>query len=275
MNQQNGKIISEYLLNLEGRFFMGLWTFAHFYNIIPAFIIYSLIAVVIRKKLSFKDERFKYRVFKVLSITLLILEAIKQITTAVGGYDLYSLPFHYCSIFLYVLPLHAFYRGKHKKAVDAITVSCCAALFLFMLVMPAVVYPDSAVTGFFDDYTSMHTVIFHHLVSIYFLLMMAFDVCQFEPKYDLKVIAVFLSLFMTVAIILSFALETNFQNLYRCNLAPVEEIRLAMVASIGWLGHAIYVAVLFVLTILFTYAAYFLCRAVLRLAEKFSVEKNR
>jgi hypothetical protein len=247
---------------------MGLWTLTHFYNIIPAFAIYILAAVAVRRYLSGRDEGFKYRILKALAVTLLILEAIKQVSCAVGGYDLYSLPFHYCSIFLYVLPIHAFYRGKYKRAVDAITLATCASLCLFMLVMPAVVYSQDAVRGFFDDYTSMHTVLFHHLVNIYFFAMLGMRLYSFEPRRDLKPVGIFLAVYVIVATVMSFLLETNFHNLYRCNLEPVENIRLALVEAIGWPGHAIYVAVMFIMTIIFAYAAYALTRVILSFFEK-------
>ncbi len=253
---------------------MGLWTLTHFFNIIPAFIVYIVLAFLLAKPFSKMDEKKRLIPFKALALILLVLEVMKQIKSFEGGYDLYSLPFHYCSLFLYLLPLHSFYHGKYKKAVDAATLACTSSLFLFMLIMPAVVFPESAITGFFSGFMDTHTILFHYLVCIYFLLMLSAGFYRFEPKYDLKVVTVFLAAYVMLATILSFTLKTNYQNLYRCHLAMVEEIRLAMVASIGWLGHAIYVAVLFVLTILFAFLSYYLTKWILALIANSSKKSN-
>ena len=119
---------------------MGLWTKEHFYLIVPSFIVFIIFAVIFGKYMKNKSEKVKYLPLQIITIILLALEFMKQGYNMKGGYDLYALPFHYCSLFLYLLPVHSFYKGKYKKTTDAITLSCLASLFLFMLVMPDVVF---------------------------------------------------------------------------------------------------------------------------------------
>lgn len=254
---------------------MGLWTKLHFVTIIPAFIVFIVIAVLMGKWLKDKDERIKYVPFRILAGLILILEVIKQVDSFVDGYDLYALPFHYCSLFLYLLPLHAFYKGKYKKTVNTTAFGCCASLFFFMLVMPAIVYGESSIESYTTEFLSFHTVTFHNVVCLYFLLMLTLKAYETDTKRDLKVLAVFFSVYVTIAAVLSQVLKVNFHNLYKCNLAIVEELRLALIAQIGWPGQLIYVAALFVGTILFAYISYFAVKGILYLIDKATHIKSK
>ena len=248
---------------------MGLWTELHALTILPAFVVYIVIALIIARLVRGKSERVKYIPLQIITVMLLILEIIKQIVSVENGvYNLYSLPFHYCSLFLYLLPFHSFYKGNHRKIVNSAAFGCLASLFFFMLVMPAVVYSDGAISGLADNFMSFHTVVFHNLVCLYFLLVVAMKLYEFNRSLDLKVMAVFLAIYVVIATVLSHTLEVNFHNLYRCNLAIVEDIRLQIIEAIGWAGQVIYVVVMFILTILFAYAAYFLTQLVLSLISR-------
>ena len=248
---------------------MGLWTKEHFYLIIPSFIVFIIFAILLGKLFKNKSEKVKYIPLQIISVTIIVLEVLKQIFSVTeNGYDLYSLPFHYCSLFLYLLPLHSFYKGKYKKTADAISISCLASLFLFMLVMPNIVFTAERITNCFDAFLNFHTVVFHLLVCLYFLLTLSFKLYEFDVKKDLKATAIFLAVYVIFATIMSFSLKVNFHNLYRCNLQMVEDIRLAMMDAIGIFGHIIYVFVLFILTIFFAFAAYFATKGILGLIKK-------
>ncbi|MBR5899943.1 MAG: YwaF family protein [Clostridia bacterium] len=246
---------------------MGLWTKEHFITIIPAFIVMIIVGLLLGRLLKDKDEKVKFLPLQIISVILLALEFMKQGYNAKGGYDLYALPFHYCSLFLYLLPLHSFYRGKYRKAVNSATLGCLASLFLFMLVMPDIVYSANNIKECFKNFGSFHTVIFHNLVCLYFVLTLSLKLYEFNVKKDLKVMAIFLAIYVVIATILSLSLKVNFHNLYKCNLGMVEDIRLAMVGAIGFAGHMIYVCILFVLTILFAYGAYFAAKGVVALIK--------
>ena len=53
----------------------------------------------------------------VLAVILLLLEVGKQTLSIMRGYSLYHIPLHYCSLFIFMLPVMAFYRGKHMDKV--------------------------------------------------------------------------------------------------------------------------------------------------------------
>ena len=247
---------------------MGLWTKEHFYLIIPSFIVFIVFGVFLGKALKDKSEKVKYLPLQIITLVLLALEFMKQGYNLKGGYDLYALPFHYCSLFLYLLPFHSFYKGKYKKITDNMSLSCLASLFLFMLVMPDVVFSAGNIRGCFETFSSFHTVVFHLLVSLYFVLTVSLKLYNFDVKKDLKVTAIFLAIYVIIATIMSFSLKVNFHNLYKCNLGMVEDIRLKVMEAIGIFGHILYVVILFFLTILFAYAAYFATKGVLKLVSK-------
>ena len=245
---------------------MGLWTITHLYQIVPTFLVFALLSVLAAKLMTKCKQSLKYIPLKVIALTLLIMEVGKQIYSFSndGTYDLYSLPFHYCSLFLYLLPFHAFYHGRLSHITNAAAFTCLASLALDMLLMPAVIYSDGNILNFFNSYGDFHTVAFHNLVVFYFMLTIALKLYEFRPVRDLKTVSVFLAVYVTVAAILSYSLKVNFHNLYKCNIGFIEDVRLAVIAKVGILGTIIYVTLLFILTILFAYAAYFLARLVVK-----------
>jgi len=245
---------------------VGAWTFTHFYQIAPTLLVLVIVSILAAKALGKQKQSKKYIPLQIIAVLLLVLEVAKQINaiTADGVYDLYALPFHYCSLFLYLLPLHAFYRGKYKHITDAATFGCLASLTLLMLLMPAIIYSEESIKGFFISFGDFHTVIFHHLVILYFMLTVALKLYELRTKHDLVVMSVFLAVYVSIATVLSYALKVNFHNLYRCNIPFVEELRLAVIARIGTWGSVLYVSILFVLTILFAAASYFLARLVIK-----------
>ncbi len=254
---------------------MGLWTKEHFFLIIPSFIVFIVFGVILGKLLKNKSEKIKYIPLQIITLILLALEFMKQgYNIRDNGYDLYALPFHYCSLFLYLLPFHSFYKGKYKKFTDAVSLSCLASLFLFMLVMPDVVFSAGNIKGFSQSFSSFHTVVFHLIVCLYFVLTLSLKLYDFDVKKDLKATAIFLAIYVVIATIMSFSLKVNFHNLYKCNLGMVEDIRLALMEVIGIFGHILYVVVLFFLTILFAFAAYFATKGVLKLISKISNKKK-
>ena len=256
---------------------MGPWTLPHFYQIVPTFLILAPLSVLIAKLLSGCKRKIKYIPLQVISTLLLVLEVIKQINAASqdGSYDLFALPFHYCSLFIYLLPLHSFYHGKHSRITDATSFGILSALMLFMILMPSVVYTDENIIHFFDSYRDFHTVFFHNLVVFYFMLTLALKLYEFDVKRDLTIIGVFLSIYVVIASILAYSLKTNFHNLYRCNIGFIEDMRLCMVEKIGVFGTLIYVSGLFIATILFTFAAYGLSKLFVKTTEKLNVKNSK
>lgn len=247
---------------------MGLWTREHFIAIIPAWVVFIGIAILLRRLLAGRDDRVRRIPLQVITAVILVLEVIKQVKSLIEGYDLYFLPFHYCSLFLYLIPLHSFLRGRAREWIAPVTAACGASLVLFMAIVPTVVYSAENVLHITTEFISFHTVVFHHLVCLYMFCAVALGDFRFDTRRDLRKTAIFLAIYVAVATALSFALDVNFHNLKHCNFALVEDVRVALVGAVGWLGQAVYDAVLFVMTIVFAYLSYGVLRLVLRLIDK-------
>ena len=92
---------------------MELWTAEHAKTLLPAVAVMILIAGILRPVLK-KDEKIRMIPIQILTCVLLVMEVGKQVLSLVQGYDLYCLPFHFCSLFLYVMPVMSFYKGKYR-----------------------------------------------------------------------------------------------------------------------------------------------------------------
>ena len=115
---------------------MELWTPEHTMTLLPALTVMLIIALGLRLLLGNKSTKVRMIPIQIIACLLLLLEVGKQAVSFSRGYDLYHLPFHFCSLFLLVLPMMAFYRGKHQNAVNAISASVCTSLLLLMLIYP-------------------------------------------------------------------------------------------------------------------------------------------
>lgn len=249
---------------------MGPWTLTHLYQIVPTFVISAALSIFVAKAMRNAKDKLKYIPLQVIAVLLLILEVIKQIYNIkeYEAQNFYAIPLHYCSLFIYVLPFHAFYRGKHRQITDAVAFSCLASLMIFMILMPTVVYTDGDIKSFFRLFEGFHTVLFHNLVVLYFMLTLALKLYSFDTRRDLISIGVFLSVYVTVAAIFAYTLKTNFHNLYRCNINFIENVHLRLVESLGIFGTLLYVLALFIATILFTFASYCLARLFIKATDK-------
>lgn len=259
-----------FLSSEKSEIIVELWTLTHLFQIIPTFTLFAILSVIAAKTLGRCKRQIKYIPLKIIAALLLALEVIKQICSIGedGVYDLYSLPFHYCSLFLYLLPLHAFYRGKHSHIIDIAAFGCLATLSFDILLMPSVIYDENDIQNFFNNFLDFHTVIFHNLVILYFMLSVALKLYEFNTKHDIKVIGIFISVYIPIAAVLSYSLKVNFHNLYECSVGFLEDAHVSLVNSLGIFGTLIYVGSVFALTLLFTFASYFVARYVINRINK-------
>ena len=86
---------------------MQLWTKEHALTLLPAIALMLIAAFFLRKWLINKPLKTRMIPFQILTVILLLLEVGKQGLSLYQGYDLYCLPFHYCSLFIFALPAMA------------------------------------------------------------------------------------------------------------------------------------------------------------------------
>lgn len=251
---------------------MELWTRQHAITLLPSLAVMLLIAAGLRLWLGKKSFRVRMIPIQIVATTLFLLEIGKQALSLKQGYDLYCLPFHFCSLFIFMLPLMAFYRGKYQQQVFAVTSALCASVFALMLIYPNLIYGAWNIQDYFKGYFDFHTVTFHNLVMLAFLLIVALQVHTPAPKGEIKATMWFVAGFCIVSASMAHILKVNFANYYTCNIPVLETVRLAVQAAVGKLPATLfYVAIVSALNFVFVYGAYWfyrLCRNLTATKEK-------
>ena len=248
---------------------MVLWTPTHISTLLPAIIVMIAIAAVLRITLGKKDIKIRMIPFQVISCLIVLLEIGKQVMSLKNGYDLYHLPFHFCSLLIFLPFAMSFYRGKYESSVRCITTAAAAATFILTAIYPDLIYSAQNVREFTTDFFSFHTVAFHNVVMLLFMLIPALDLHQPAPKGEIKKIQLFILGYCAVAASMAHLLKTNFNNFYTCNIAPLETVRQIVAAVMGEAAAAIlYVLIVTVLDVLFVSGAYCFYRLVYRLLNK-------
>ncbi|MBQ9780216.1 MAG: YwaF family protein [Clostridia bacterium] len=243
---------------------MELWTSEHIKTLLPEIGVMIVLAVILRLWLGKKDLSVRMIPLQIVACLLLLLEIGKQTVSLVKGYNLYHLPFHFCSLLLLALPVMAFYRGKHRQVVYGVVSALCASVFLLMAIYPNLIYPAGDVQNFFNGYFHFHTVVFHNLAMFSFMLIVALDPQgTVNTKREVKALSVFVAGFGVVAATMAHLLKTNYANMYTCNIPVLEELRKTVGEAIGTVPTQIlYVTIVCVLQIGFTLMAYWFYRLV-------------
>lgn len=250
---------------------MELWSKEHIKTLLPALLIMIALSALFRFLLGKKSLNVRMIPIQIIAVLLILLEIGKQALSFKNGYDLYHIPLHYCSLFLFTLPVMAFYKGKHRQTVYGVTAGVCGALFLLMLIYPALIYSSGNIKEFFTNYFSMHTVAFHNLVMFAFLLIVALQVHTPRTKVEIKGVIGFTSAFCVVSSVMAQVLKTNFANFYTCNIPPLEALRLNIQAVLGyWPTQILYILIVSVLTVLFTVMSYYVYKGLRSLTAKHS-----
>ena len=245
---------------------MELWTAEHGKTLLPALGAMLLFSFLLGRFLRKKDLRCRMIPLQVIACLLVALELGKQALSLHEGYDLYNLPFHFCSLFIFALPVMAFYRGRHQQTVYAVVSSLCGAVFLLMMLYPNLIYSADAIRGFFKDYMDFHTVAFHNLILLSFLLILTLQVHTPQKTGERKALLVFILCFCAVSATMAQVLKTNFNNFYACNIPILEQVRAGLQPVLGYgLTQGLYVAIVTVLDVLFVQLAYGVYRLLRRI----------
>lgn len=254
---------------------MELWTAEHAKTLPPAIAVMILLAVILRKFLK-NDEKLRMIPIQILTCVLLAMEVGKQALSLAQGYDLYCLPFHFCSLFLYVMPVMSFYKGKHRHAVFTISTAVCASVFLLMLIYPNLIYSAGNIQNFFGDYFDFHTVAFHNIALFLFILILALEIHVPAPKGDNKPIIIFILCFCVVSASMAHLLKTNYANYYSCNIPILEEVRLSVQGVLGALpATLLYISIVSALNVgfaLMSYQIYRFLRFILNKKAKAAIQ---
>ena len=247
---------------------MQLWTPEHLKTLLPALLVMVVLTLLLRLLLKDKPLRIRLIPLQIIAVILLLLEVGKQISSFLrpDGYDLYHIPLHFCSLMLVALPALAFYRGKYARLVAGVACGLTSAVFLLTVIYPNLIYSAWDIENYFLNYFAFHTVTFHNLVLFAYMLLPALQL-HTPGKHEVRSSAAFVGVYCIIASIVSHALKTNYNNLYQCNIPPLESVRLTVSDAIGYVPTQIlYVLVVTCLDIAFVIGAYWfyrLCRKLL------------
>ena len=237
---------------------MELWEPQHVKTLLPSFFVMLILGVALRIWLGKKSEKIRMIPLQVCTIFLLVIEVVKQVKSFEGGeYNLYSLPLHFCSLFLYMLPLMSFYHGKYTQQVRAITTTVCSSLFVLMMIYPALIYGGGNIDNFFNGFLDFHTVAFHTVATFTFVIIVALDLYIPDFKKDAKAIFVFIACYCFIAGIAAQILQTNYNNFYHCNIPPLQSLKEAVESVLGYsFAQGLYVVIVSIVDLAFTHGAY-------------------
>ena len=252
---------------------MELWSPQHVKTLLPSLIAMIAVGALLRLFLIKKSERIRFIPFQIIAVFIFVIEVIKQIKefTSPTGYDLYSIPLHFCSLFIFMLPLMAFYNGKHKDKVRGITTALSGSLFLLMTIYPNLIYSGAAIENCFNDFWDFHTTFFHVFATFEFILIIALDLHKPNVKKDMVAILIFILCYCVIAGVMAQVLKTNFNNFYKCNVPPLENVRLSVKASIGnGIGQTLYVVIVTIADVIFVSLAYQFYRLLNFIVKKIS-----
>ena len=251
-----------------------MWSSIHAKTVLPSIAVMIVLAITIGWLLRNKSEKIRMIPIQVISVVIMLLEVAKQIYCIVTGYDLYSIPLHFCSLFLYFLPAMAFYFGKHKNIVRMMSVIACTALFFAMLIYPTIIYGESSILSFTTDFLSCHTVLYHNIVMFAFLLILALRLFDVNTKQDLIVILCTFLGYGIIASSMANILKTNFNNYYYSGIGPVENLRLSVIQNMGGYGQILYVFAMIAIMVALMFLAYGFIRLYIVIFDKIKQKIN-
>lgn len=255
---------------------MQLWTYEHVIAILPALFCMLASASLLRHFLKDKPLHIRMIPFQIISILLLVLEVGKQIISLIRGYDLYHLPFHFCSLFIFMMPLMSFYKGKYVAQIRNITATICTSVVILMAIYPNLIFSTNDVDTFSQNYMAFHTVVFHNFVIFAWILILALDLSNIACPKVHSSIALFTIGFCLVSAIMAQVLQTNFNNFYSCNVPPLENLRLQLQQTLGYgVTQICYVLIVTLLDIGFVQVSFLLFQAIRKYTSIQNMPQNK
>lgn len=198
------------------------------------------IAILLGFLLRNKSEKIRRLPLLVVTIILIVLEVIKQVRSIVKGYDMWTFPLHFCSTYFIWFSFANFTKGKFQKAMQC--VAFVASLYLVVLFYfdPVSIIGHSS-TAVFESFSNFHTFVFHHLVLLYFFLVIALKTVDFKFEYCIY-FSVSMVIYYCIAVLFANLFNVNYMNILHSNIDFMESFRVSC-------GQVLYNIVLGVLTV--------------------------
>lgn len=173
-----------------------------------------------------KNEKIKIIPLIIIASIMLVLELCKQIISIREGYDLWHIPLHFCSLFIYWFPLMVFTReGRLKNFGTTMAFACSVSLLACFYCDPSAIIGGDTTANIFKSFFSFNTYTYHHLVFLFLFIGLALDMFKLD-KTCFKHVITGITIYGIVAISFAYALDTNYCNLLVSQIDFVEKWRL-------------------------------------------------
>ena len=186
-----------------------------------------------------KEDKLKKIPLIIITLTMLILEVIKQIKAIVEGYDFWTIPLHFCSLFLYFFPIAVFAKGKFQEFGKAMSLVCSAWLFCLFYFNPDSIISTRTTDNVFSSFSTFHTFFYHHLAIAFLFISVALGFYKINYKSLIYVLIGF-TLYMAVVVPVTHLTQTNFCNMLFSNIPFMENLRQSV-------GQIIYTIVMYLI----------------------------
>lgn len=207
-----------------------------------------------------KSKKVKNIPLVIITIVILILEIIKQIKAIREGYDSWTIPLHFCSLFLYIFPLATLTKGEIRKFGIAMSFACSVIMTVMFYIGPASIIGAATTQNIFASFSSFHTFFYHHLVILFLVVGLLLNKFKLTKKSLFHVVVGFV-IYSVVAVSFAHILNTNFCNILESNIAFMEDFRLKA-------GQIIYTIVMFLFGISASVAVCLINLGVYKLLER-------
>lgn len=183
-----------------------------------------LISMLLNIMLRNKSQKIKQIPLQIVAVIVFSLEIVKQILNIIQGFDTWALPFHYCSLFVFFFPLAQLCGEKLKRIAKPVAFASALTVFCGIYLTPGSILGE-ATADIFGNFWNFHSFFFHYLVCLYVLLSGFLN--DYKPKSDdyMKVFVVIFG-YCIFGIVLSYLLNTNYNNFLYSVLDFVENLRI-------------------------------------------------
>lgn len=185
----------------------------------------ALICTVLGLLLKNKPDNIRAIPLQVIAGIIIVLEIIKQIIAIVNGYSAWTIPLHFCSLFVFFIPLAQFTKGRFQQTMKPVAFTAAMALVLLFYINPTSVIGSSC-ADVFGSFSDFHTFTFHHLAILYLPLSIVLK--NYKPsKKDFLSVLLVMGVYFVVAMPLAHILDANYCNFLTSNIPFMEQLRLA------------------------------------------------
>lgn len=206
------------------------------------FIIIIIASVLIGYLLKNKPQNIKDLPFKIITVVLILAEIYKQIRAVNTGYNLWSIPLHYCSMFMVWFFMASFLKGKAKITGEALAFVTGIGFMGGFLLDPTSIIGSATnnLTFSLSNFGNLHTFFYHFLIVMFLTLQITLKTYKPTIK-NIGILIPFVG-WMIISTILANLLNVNFSNFLHNNVALIDNIRLSY-------GYLTYIASMYVVFI--------------------------